>query len=475
MSNNKLGEIWDRISELGTANIESDNLRKNIIVSNQIGAVLFLLSFLIGLLVVTILPFNALVVSWFGGLAVALGVFLWLSSIGKINYSRFLLSFVLPFIIVGATVHTRIMYPDVVHDGSYYIPRYYMIGTIVIPLLIFSFEEKKPLILAILSSLVLMLLYNPLHHYFGVAPQDFGHEVQEEGFISVSTAISALIIVAGSLFLIRLNAIYEGRIKLLLRETEQKNKDIESSIRYAKRLQTALLPSSNNGGATGGSQNLFILYKPKDIVSGDFYQIHDFGNQKLLAVVDCTGHGVPGAFMSIISSNALRRAVREAQLISPDNILKKANELISEEFNKEVGYEIRDGMDVSLCLVDQDKKEIQFSGTNQRLYYVENGEMVEYRAKMEQGDIDSKVSHYDLVKFNYNTGGQIYMTTDGLPDQFGGADDKKFGRKRIKDTFLNVSTLPVMDQGKVMEETIHNWIGQGEQTDDMCVLGFKLV
>ncbi len=461
---------------MGTSNIESDNLRRNIIVSNQIGAVLFVLSFLIGLTVVVLLPSNSLVISWFGGLAVALGIFLWLNSIGQIDYSRLLLSFVLPFIIVGATIHTRILYPDIVHDGSYYIPRYYMIGTIVIPLLIFSFEEKKPLILALFSSLVLMMLYNPLHHYFGVAPQDFGHEVKEESFISISSAISAIIIVAGSLFLIRLNAIYEGRIKLLLKETEQKNKDIESSIRYAKRLQTALLPGGKDDDVVkAGYQNLFILYKPKDIVSGDFYQVHDFGNQKLLAVVDCTGHGVPGAFMSIISSNALRRAVREAQQISPDNILKKANELISEEFNKEVGYEIRDGMDVSLCLVDQDKKEIQFSGTNQRLYYVENGELKEFRAKAEQGDIDSKVSHYDLVKFNYNSGGQIYMTTDGLPDQFGGVDDKKFGRKRIKETFLNVSSLPVIQQGKVMEETISKWIGNGEQTDDMCIMGFKLV
>lgn len=475
MGTNSVREVWDKISELGTANIESDNLRRNIIVSNQIGAVLFAFSLLIGLTVVVILPSNSLVISWFGGLAFSLGIFLWLNSIGQINASRLLLSFVLPFIIVGATVHTRIMYPDIVHDGSYYIPRYYMIGTIVIPLLIFSFEEKIPLILAILSSMVLMMLYNPLHHYFGVAPQDFGHEVKEESFISVSTVMSAIIIVSGSIFLIRLNAIYEGRIKALLAETDQKNKDIESSIRYAKRLQTALLPSSKGNAVGGDSQNLFILYKPKDIVSGDFYQIHDFGNQKLLAVVDCTGHGVPGAFMSIISSNALRRAVREAQQVSPDNILKKANELISEEFNKEVGYEIRDGMDVSLCLVDQDKKEIQFSGTNQRLYYVENGEMVEYRAKMEHGDIDSKTSHFDLVKFNYNAGGQIYMTTDGLPDQFGGDDDKKFGRKRIKETFLNVSQLPVMQQGKVMEETISTWIGKGEQTDDMCVLGFKLV
>lgn len=475
MSGNRLGEFWDKISELGTTNIESDNLRRNIIVSNQIGAVLFALSFLIGLTVIIILPSNSLVISWFGGLALGLALVIWLNSVGNHKVSRLLLSFVLPLVIIGATIHTRILYPEIVHDGSYYIPRYYMIGTIVVPLLVFGFEDKLLLVLALIWGLGLLMLYNPLHHYFDVAPQNFGYEIKEESFISISSLIAAIIIAAGALFLIRINAIYEGRIKLLLGETEQKNRDIESSIRYAKRLQTALLPGGKNGDTVAeGSQNLFILYKPKDIVSGDFYQIHDFGSQKLLAVVDCTGHGVPGAFMSIISSNALRRAVREAQQLSPDNILKKANELISEEFNKEVGYEIRDGMDVSLCLVDQEKKEIQFSGTNQRLYYVENGEMTEHRARAEQGDIDSKVSHYDLVKFHYNAGAQIYMTTDGLPDQFGGSDDKKFGRKRMKETFLNVCSLPVMEQEKVLEETVVAWIGKGEQTDDMCIMGFKL-
>lgn len=473
LSKLNFGNFWDKISLLGTTGNYSDNLRRNIILSNQIGFVLFVLSFAIGIIVTIILPSNTLVISWFGGLAVGLAAVLVLNAKGLIYPSRLLLSFALPLVIVGATIHTRILYPEIVHEGSYYIPRYYMIGTVVIPLLLFSFEEKKPLILSLLFNMLLIILYNPLHYWFDVAPSDFGTEIQEEDFISISSAIAAFIIISGCMFLLRINFIYENRVKGLLKETEQKNEDIESSIRYAKRLQTALLPSERTMEETG--KNLFILYKPKDIVSGDFYQIHDFGDLKILAVVDCTGHGVPGAFMSIISGNALRRAIKETSKASPDEILKKANELITEEFDKELGKEIRDGMDVSLCIVDTRNKEVLFAGTNQRIYYVEDDNLQEHRSTATQVSGENRAGYFDLVRFNYNIGGQIFLSTDGFPDQFGGVEDKKFGRKRIKETFLGISQLPVYQQGQQVDEVISSWMGEGEQTDDICVLGFKLV
>lgn len=468
-----IGNFWDKISLLGANGDFSDNLRRNIILSNQIGFVLFVLSFAIGITVLIILPSNTLVISWFGVLAIGLAAVLALNANGLIYPSRLLLSFALPLVVMGATIHTRILYPEIVHEGSYYIPRYYMIGTVVIPLLLFSFDEKKPLILSLVFNMMLIILYNPLHHLFNVAPTDFGSEIQEENFISISSSIAAFIIIAGCMFLIRINFIYENRVKGLLKETEQKNEDIESSIRYAKRLQTALLPSDKSMKET--AQNLFILYKPKDIVSGDFYQIHDLGNIKILAVVDCTGHGVPGAFMSIISGNALRRSITESSATSPDEILKKANELITEEFDKELGREINDGMDVSLCVVDTKHQEVLFAGTNQKLYYVENGNLEEYRSLATQNADENRAGYFDLIRFNYNIGGQIYMTTDGFPDQFGGTDDKKFGRKRIKETFLDISRMPLPQQGERVDEIISSWIGEAEQTDDICVLGFKLV
>ena len=255
---------------------------------------------------------------------------------------------------------------------------------------------------------------------------------------------------------------------------EEKNTDILGSIRYAKRIQEAVLPPEKMVNEI--LPDSFILYKPKDMVSGDFYWTEKLENGYAFAVVDCTGHGVPGAFMSIIGHNAFHRVVHEFNLDTPGSMLDKLSELVQETLRQEGDINIRDGMDIALCIIRENngRKTLEFAGANNPLYLLSNNTISEIKAnKQHIGASESKVAFTtSVVELKGNE--IIYIFTDGYADQFGGAKGKKFMYKPFKELLISIAHLPMAEQKNILEQKIEEWKGNFEQIDDICVMGVRI-
>jgi serine phosphatase RsbU (regulator of sigma subunit) len=256
----------------------------------------------------------------------------------------------------------------------------------------------------------------------------------------------------------------------------QKNKSITDSITYAKKIQEAILPSDKQ--ITLLLQDSFILYKPKDIVSGDFYWLTQLNNKILFAAVDCTGHGVPGALMSIVGQNLINKAINELGLTKPDLILNSLNKGISHTLNQNNSItEIKDGMDIALCCWDIKEMTLEFAGAYNPLWIVRNGEII-----VVEGDkfpIGSFVDdHPQIFKNNeipLQKGDIIYIFTDGYADQFGGPNGKKFKQKQVKKILLEIQHLPLLQQRELLDKHIEDWKGgKEEQLDDILFMGIKI-
>jgi len=252
---------------------------------------------------------------------------------------------------------------------------------------------------------------------------------------------------------------------------EEKNKDILDSIMYAKRLQDAILPPVSL--IAHYLPESFVLYKPKDIVAGDFYWMERMGDTILIAAADCTGHGVPGALVSVICSNALNRTVKEFHITEPGKILDKVRELVLETFEKSESN-VQDGMDISLCCINTKTKEIQWSGAYNSLWYIQNGEIHEIEADKQPIGKNDKPIPFNTRHLKLQKGGTFYLFTDGYADQFGGPKGKKFKYKPFQETLSNIATLEMDEQKQKLNEIFEAWRGNMEQTDDVCIIGIRV-
>jgi ligand-binding sensor domain-containing protein/serine phosphatase RsbU (regulator of sigma subunit) len=274
----------------------------------------------------------------------------------------------------------------------------------------------------------------------------------------------------------------EERTREVVRQKEvieEKNKDITDSINYAKRIQTAILPADNL--IYSELSQCFVLFKPKDIVSGDFYFFSKTNGAEdplcVVAAVDCTGHGVPGAFMSMIGNSLLNQIIKEKKITRPSDILNHLNEGVREALKqKEADAQTRDGMDIALCTIDLKKREIQYAGANRPLYLVRSNNLEEIKAdKFPIGGIQPEEKReFTNHVFSLDPGDSIYLSTDGYADQFGGEEGKKFMTKRFKSLLLEQQAVSISKVKAVLEETIEKWKGTHEQVDDICVIGIRI-
>ena len=258
-------------------------------------------------------------------------------------------------------------------------------------------------------------------------------------------------------------------------EIETKNQDITDSINYAKRIQDALLPSEK--AIQSAFKDSFILYLPKDVVSGDFYFFIENENYTFLAVADCTGHGVPGSLMSMIGTNLLRESIVEKQMILPSQILMNLHqEIVKTLKQKETGN--RDGMDISLCVINKAENKIYFSGAKNSLISIKNEEITEYKGSRFSigGFIKTEGINFKDKIIEIDNQTSYYMYSDGYQDQFGGKEDKKFMRKNLKNLLQSIHKLPFEGQKQILQDTIFEWqkVGKTLQIDDILVMGFKL-
>ncbi|HEU4718369.1 MAG TPA: tetratricopeptide repeat protein [Bacteroidia bacterium] len=251
---------------------------------------------------------------------------------------------------------------------------------------------------------------------------------------------------------------------------EEKQKEILDSITYAKRLQEAILPPGKM--VKDLFPESFVLYLPKDIVAGDFYFLETSGNSIILAAADCTGHGVPGAMVSVVCSNALTRAVREFGIASPEKILDKVRELVIETFEKSED-EVKDGMDISLVSVDLQQKELKWSGAHNPLWYLRDGAMHEIKANKQPVGRQENSSPFTAHTIDIRKGDIFYLFTDGFADQFGGPKGKKFRYRQMEELLISVSDKKMEEQRQLLENAFREWKGGLEQVDDVCIIGVK--
>lgn len=275
--------------------------------------------------------------------------------------------------------------------------------------------------------------------------------------------------------------ILEGKVEERTKEiAEQKDKiqelykDVTDSIKYAKRLQNSILPP--NEYLKELLKDYFVLYMPKDIVSGDFYWLNEVNkNEVLFGAIDCTGHGVPGAFMSLVGYNGLNQAVQEHNKVHPNDVLEDLNLIAGESLNKDLSNDfVRDGMDVALCKLNRKNLTLEYSGAKNPIYIIRDGELITYAAdKISIGE-DNLNHVFTLNKIKLVKNDMIYLFTDGYVDQFGGELGKKFKFSQFRKLLLSIADKEVDKQHEILYESIVKWQGDLEQLDDIMILGVRV-
>lgn len=254
---------------------------------------------------------------------------------------------------------------------------------------------------------------------------------------------------------------------------EEKNKHITDSIRYAKRIQDATLPSI--GLVRSYLPDSFVLFKPKDIVSGDFYWVEHIDDIVLFAVVDCTGHGVPGAFLSLIGHNSLNQIVNELGIYKPSEILFELDKIVHGTLQNNVeSTNIKDGMDMAICSLNLQTLELEFAGAYNPLYLIRKEELQEVKGDKIAIGTGQEDLRYQNSQIQLQKEDRIYLFSDGYADQFGGPKGKKFKYSQFKELLIQIHAKPMDEQHKLLNHYIEAWQGDLEQLDDVCVIGVKV-
>lgn len=253
----------------------------------------------------------------------------------------------------------------------------------------------------------------------------------------------------------------------------EKNKDITDSINYAKKIQQAILPEENK--FLNYFEDSFILYKPKDIISGDFYWFTELNGYILFACADCTGHGVPGALMSMIGSNILTHIVSERNITSPADALMELDRRVRTSLKQENEFDSKDGMDLAFCSVHKEKMILHYSGANRPLILIRNISIEEIVPdKFAIGGSFNSNKKFTHHKLQLQKGDRIYTFTDGFADQFGGPKGKKMMKKNLLAILLQIHLKPMQEQKEILLERFTEWKGSLEQVDDVCIMGFGI-
>lgn len=259
---------------------------------------------------------------------------------------------------------------------------------------------------------------------------------------------------------------------------EQKNREITDSINYAKNIQQALIPQETKFNTC--FTDSFVLFKPKDIVSGDFYWIYDSEKYVYYVTADCTGHGVPGGFMTMLGLSFLEEIIVGQLITSPEIILNIMRDKIIASLNQSGTAENKDGMDICVCRLNKITYVLEFSSANNNLYVVTNSssqelkELVEYKANRQPCGQHIVIKPFTLTTIQLQKGDCIYTFTDGYADQFGGEKGKKFRYKNFEKLLLENSNLPCSTQKQILDSTINEWRGSHEQVDDILVIGVRI-
>lgn len=413
----------------------------------------------------------------------------YLNAKGQLFFCRYYFSVMPLFFLIGVCIHNGALLGD----------KYLILTTATIPLILF--KHKKTIYGMFAVNVVVFFLV--VWYQFTFDPLVILPEfIEKQYYIYAQLTVFAVIFFVVQYFR-KDSEEYEEELEEKNKIISEKNHEIIDSILYAKRLQEAIMPPERE--IYENVPESFILYKPKDIVAGDFYYADHKGDYFFVAAADCTGHGVPGAMVSMVCSNALNRAVEEFNLVTPGEILDKVKEIVVDSFKK--GHlDIKDGMDISLCVLNVKTRELAWAGANNPLWYIPTlpeeiqpdhpSQELEGAATMFQKKVTQENVAYEELKeitatkqpvgksencilftthfLKLAKGSLLYLFTDGFADQFGGPKGKKFKYKQLADLIFSNKHLNMKEQKEMLENAFKNWKGELEQIDDVCIIGLRL-
>jgi serine phosphatase RsbU (regulator of sigma subunit) len=299
-------------------------------------------------------------------------------------------------------------------------------------------------------------------------------EIAAQSFKIMLLVLLLLVLAVSAFFIVR----YARQKTILSKELAAKNKKITESIHYALRIQQSVLLTETQVKSL--LPDSFIFYKPLDIVSGDFYWISQVDSKIIVAVADCTGHGVPGAFMSLIGNTLLNHIVNEKKVTDAAAILDKLHEGIIHSLRQaESEQNNQDGMDLSLCVFDKNSNSLQFAGAMNPVYLVQGGNVITLEPTLKAiGGIERRkklaAMGFESQTVKLDKGTHVYLTSDGYMDQFGGPEQLKFNLPKFKELLLSLKNKSMADQKNAIDKALQDWKGSGKQIDDVLVVGFTV-
>jgi serine phosphatase RsbU (regulator of sigma subunit) len=310
---------------------------------------------------------------------------------------------------------------------------------------------------------------------FGNGDQEFVcySRIHRNYYFAIFGAVIALGIIAYSRYRIKKKT--AEKLEIQKNIIEDQNKGILDSIRYASRMQEALKPEASVVSSI--LPESFFYLRPRDIVSGDFYFVDNCNNKIVLAAIDCTGHGVPGAFLTFIGHNALRKAIETLGPQNPSKLLEAMNAEVKNTLGQQrSGNELNDGMEIGLCVYDPATKKVEYAGAGMPLAVFRSGKYEEIKAaKCTVGSVQEHVKEAPPTHvIQLSDGDSFYLNSDGIADQFGGKDGKKFRREQLRNVLAEIQPMKMQDQKNKVEETLSAWMKGFEQTDDILLIGVRV-
>jgi len=467
---NWLSEAWNAVSLLGVKENDTPYFSRKIILTNQVAVIIFIIGlFLTGGFLATDAP--QATIHWFLALLVVTWLVPSFNFLGNRLLSRHVLSTALPLFAIIFVGHIRGLHPESVHPASFYVARYFQISLAFMPLILFGFEERKHLFASFSFNVLSLLFYNEIMDVMGAGLGVAEPVIKDPFFVSVSSVLGVALVSTGYFFLSKMNSEYELQIESLLDKTEEQNRSMQDAINYAKNIQQVVLPKDNVLATL--NDRLFVLYRPLHTVSGDFYMVEESNDHIIFSVIDCTGHGVPGAFMSILASSSIQRSIHLVGYANPGLILNNANRLFHEDLSRSGNPDIKDGMDMVMCSFSKKTNELRFAGANLTVYVVNQGGVAEYRTDKGGISMGSPERSFNVTHVKLSAGDHVYISSDGYYDQFGGDKDKRLGKRSFRDLLMTVSFMPMKEQHEYLNTYFSDWKQDSFQVDDVCLIGFR--
>lgn len=505
-------KLWHNISTCGVTKDMQVEIRRKLILLNQLSIIVFVLlsvSNFAYLLFESDATIGSYTIITFLAIATILTV-PYMNKKGFYRYTSVIFVISVPVLTLFFSVHSQVLSPRV-QITHYYLPRFLLLAQLVLPLILVDSKNKVFLFISLFINIACLVGFDFTVKYLGVPFDYIATDYSSYKDVNFTIIFPALIIILGFSFLNNINRKYEQKIlKLngelkdsneelkaqqevilekndLLQKAKNKieliNKDLTDSINYAERIQRAILEEETL--PKGYFADSFVFFKPKSKVSGDFYYYSPYSinneNCIIITAADCTGHGVPGGFLSMLGIAFINEILQSNSIENAADILDQLRDKVKNTL-KQTGKqdEQKDGMDIALCIYYPESKRLDFAGARNPVFIVDKkGHAQTWKADRQPIGIHLKEKAFTNQSIQLSGGEMVYMFSDGIPDQFGGKG-KKFMLKYMKETLVQISEQPCQEQKYVIEDLMANWmhISPGrfyDQTDDMLLVGFRVM